>query len=64
MLLTPAVTLLDEAQTLALQLNASTYDCLYLALALKEGATLVTADVRFLNAAASRPAYAPHVRRL
>lgn len=62
--LSSAMRLLDPAQRLALELNAATYDCLYLALAVAEQATLVTADARFLNAAAAHPAYAGHVRAL
>ena len=39
-----------EAVKLALALNATVPDCLYLALAEFIGATLVTADIRFFNA--------------
>ena len=39
-----------EAVKLALLLNAPVPDCLYLALAEFTGATLVTADLRFVNA--------------
>jgi predicted nucleic acid-binding protein len=39
-----------EALTLAMQHERSVYDVLYLALALKEGVSLITADERFVNA--------------
>lgn len=41
-----------DAVRLALSLNCSVYDCMYLALAHRLGATLVTADTRFVNAVA------------
>ena len=41
-----------DAVRLSLSLGRSVYDCLYLALAHRLGATLVTADVRFANALA------------
>lgn len=40
----------EEALTLAMQHDRSVYDVLYLALALKEGVSLMTADERFVNA--------------
>ena len=42
-----------EAVRLALALERPVYDCLYLALAHRVGATLVTADARFANALAA-----------
>lgn len=42
--------LVSEAQRLALAMRTSVYDSLYLAVALSEGASLVTADVRFADA--------------
>jgi predicted nucleic acid-binding protein len=42
--------LLDGAFSLALQHNRSFYDSLYLALAIREGCRLVTADERLYNA--------------
>lgn len=41
-----------DAVRLSLGLGRSVYDCLYLALAHRLGATLVTADIRFANALA------------
>ena len=43
----------SEAVRLALALNRPVYDCVYLALAHRIGATLVTADERFFNALAA-----------
>ena len=40
----------SEAVRLALDLDRPVYDCVYLALAHRIGATLVTADERFVNA--------------
>lgn len=44
-----------EAARLALALQSSVFDCLYLALAHREGAILVTEDKRFLNAVSHTP---------
>lgn len=52
------------AHGLSLELNKSAYDCLYLALALSERATMVTADAAFFRAASAVGAYAPHIRML
>lgn len=41
-----------DAVRLSLALNRALYDCVYLALAHRVGATLVTADARFVNALA------------
>ena len=41
-----------DAVRLSLALDHPVYDCLYLALAHRIGATLVTADARFVNALA------------
>lgn len=48
---TPASDLLDEAFDLAIKLEHAVYDCLYLALALRERAVVVTHDVGFAAAA-------------
>ena len=42
----------SDAVRLSLALDRPVYDCVYLALAHRVGATLVTADVRFANALA------------
>ncbi len=47
----PAIELMSEMQSLAFQLQHPAYDCLYLALALREGAQMITADRKFWNAA-------------
>ncbi len=52
------------ALSIALELAQSAYDSLYLAMALAERATLVTADARFANAALAHPVYARSVRVL
>jgi predicted nucleic acid-binding protein len=53
-----------EAATLALRLNHPVYDCLYLALALREKTYVVTADKRFCEAASRAPALSGAVRLL
>lgn len=46
----PTAAYVEAAQSLALDLGQTAYDCLYLALALAENAVLVTADARFARA--------------
>ena len=53
-----------EAHRLAVELSRSAYDCLYLAVALAENATLVTADRRFAEAVQREPAYVSAIRLL
>jgi predicted nucleic acid-binding protein len=48
--LTPAEEVLERALTLAIELGHPIYDCVYLALALKRGMQVVSADRRFVNA--------------
>lgn len=49
--LSPASTLVMPAYRLAFDLKQSLYDCLYLALALRENGQMFTADRKFWNAA-------------
>jgi predicted nucleic acid-binding protein len=54
-----------EAGRLATHLPRQTvYDCLYLAVAMAEGAVMVTADQRFAEAVQQEPAYASAIRLL
>lgn len=48
--LVPTLPLVPAALELAVQTGATVYDCVYLALALRDGARLVTADERFAAA--------------
>lgn len=61
-ILRSSATHVAEAQRLAMDLQQSAYDALYLAVALAEAAPLLTADQRFADAA--QPAYPTTVRRL
>lgn len=60
----PLEEVLPAAFRLAGELNHPVYDCLYLALALREDAYVVTADRRFVAAASSVPAFSERVRLL
>lgn len=62
--LTPDRSLIPDAQQLAVTLGRSVYDSLYLALAISEQTRLVTADVRFANAAMAHPPCAPSIQLL
>lgn len=57
------IDLLEPSLDLSLRLGHAFYDCLYLALALREGATLITADMKF-EKAARRGGFAAQVRAL
>lgn len=59
----PTEELLRDAFELSLELEHAMYDCLYLALALRQDAALVTADAAFVTAA-HRGGYAAQVRLL
>jgi predicted nucleic acid-binding protein len=59
--ITPSRALLEPALQLAMKTDRTVYDALYLALAVQNKTTLITADRRFVNALASTP-LAPHVR--
>jgi len=60
----PIETDLLQAIAIATELHHPVYDCLYLAAAIREGASVVTADLRFSGIAASHPAFAGRVRTL
>ncbi|MEX0716874.1 MAG: type II toxin-antitoxin system VapC family toxin [Planctomycetaceae bacterium] len=53
--------LLPVALDLAHRTSRTVYDCLYLALALRLGAPVVTADERFVNSLSGTP-WEPHIR--
>lgn len=60
LLVTPSRELATPALQLAMRTDRTVYDCLYLALAVKTGSVLVTADKRLANALAQGP-LAKHV---
>jgi len=55
--LVPTATLIKDAYRLAVELDRTVYDCVYLALAVAQHARLVTADRRFQNAITRHRAY-------
>lgn len=56
--------LLDAALRLSLDLGHPVYDCLYLALAIRDAIPLLTADRRLSNAVGKRKKLASHIRLL
>lgn len=56
--------LIQTAHGIALALDRSVYDCLYLAAAIRENAILVSADAKFVRAAKSNTRYADRVALL
>lgn len=59
----PTVALLDMSFDLSLRLGHAFYDCIYLALALREDEILITADAKFVKAA-RRGGFGSQVRLL
>lgn len=59
---TSSAELVSDSLEIALEIGHPTYDCDYLALALREGATLVTADRKFYLAVAAHPKYGAFIR--
>ncbi|HTL52519.1 MAG TPA: type II toxin-antitoxin system VapC family toxin [Planctomycetota bacterium] len=55
-----SIHLVPEAVSLATTLNCTVYDCLYLALAIRESLPFVSADLRFIRALAGTP-YEQHI---
>jgi predicted nucleic acid-binding protein len=53
--------LLDEAVALSIATGQAVYDCLYLALALRRGCHLITADLQFHRAVSSRFPFVLHL---
>lgn len=60
----PAQTLADAAQVIALEIDQTAYDSLYLAAALATRSLLVTANEAFADAVLAHPVYAASVRKL
>lgn len=58
--ITPADELVDDALALALEIDHPVYDCIYLALAVRTSACVVTADKRMFDVV-MRSRYAEHV---
>ncbi len=64
MTLVPQEEVLGNAVRLALELEHPVYDCLYLALAVRQDTFVVTADRRFLNVVRQSDVYRERIRLL
>jgi len=53
--ITPSEKLIQSALQIAMQYDRTVYDSLYVALAVKTGSTMITADKRLINALADSP---------
>jgi predicted nucleic acid-binding protein len=62
--LRPSDTLAEQALDLAVAFRTPVYDCLYAALALREGATLVTADNRLVRTLGGATGRVVHIEAL
>jgi predicted nucleic acid-binding protein len=62
--LLPSAAVTAQAQNLALALDHPAYDCLYLATAIAERATLVTADEAFVKAVIAHGGFSGGIRLL
>ena len=60
----PTTLYVARVQALALRLRQSAYDCLYLAMAIQDGRTLITADGRFAQAVEQDALYRMCISRL
>lgn len=63
-LIRSSASLVSKAHDLSVELQRTAYDCLYLALAIAEGAVLVTADEKFARAVQAGTSYARFIRSL
>lgn len=63
-LIRTSASLVSKAHDLSIELQSTAYDSLYLALAVAEGAVLVTADEKFARAVQAGPDRAPFIRSL
>ncbi len=62
--LVPSLDLLVPALGLSLRLKHPVYDCIYLALAVRSGWPLISADQKFVEAVRRRKAWARHIKLL
>lgn len=60
----PMAQLADQALSLAADIDHPIYGCFYLALAIREGTHVVTADTRFAAAVRKHAAWSRHIKLL